>query len=166
MTRVAVIDSSCLISLAHLELASKLSLYFVKVYVPRRVQEEVNKKSRFRRRLNKLYNAGLFQRCSCADETRVQLLTAGKLGAGEAEGLVQAQERGVAYFIADEKLAREIAARQGLTSVGTLRLIARLSSEGHAEEVDILVRRLRKELKFRAQDALISQAIAQASNPI
>jgi predicted nucleic acid-binding protein len=113
-----------------------------------------------------MYGSGLFERCASVDETRVRLLLADKLGAGEAEGLVQAQERGVAYFIADEKLARDLAVRQGLRSVGTLRLIARLSSEGHAEEVTVLVKRLKKDLGFRAQDALVSRAIAQASIPI
>jgi hypothetical protein len=52
--RVAVIDSSSLINLTHLELAAKLALYFNVVYVPRHVQIEVNKKSRFRYQMKKL----------------------------------------------------------------------------------------------------------------
>jgi predicted nucleic acid-binding protein len=166
MKRIAVIDSSPLINLAHLQLAPKLSFYFSRVYVPRRVQEEVNKKHRFRRRLNKLYQMGLFERCACADEIRVELLLAGKLGSGEAEGLVQAQEKQASFFIADEKLARDHAARQGLAAVGTLRLLARLSLEGHAEDVTILVARLRRDLRFRVDDALVTGAIAEASIPI
>ncbi|SRR6266567_7595465 len=166
MMRSAVIDSSSLINLTHLQLAPKMSLYFGRIYVPRRVQEEVNKKSKFRHRLNRLYRTGLFQKCACADETRVQLLLAGKLGGGEAEGLVQAQEKAVAFFIADEKLARDQAARQGLKSVGTVRLLARLSLEGHAEDTPLLVARLRKDLKFRIEDALVDGAIADAVIPI
>ena len=45
--RIAVIDSSSLINLAYLDLASKLGLYFNRVYVPRSVQAEVNRKHRF-----------------------------------------------------------------------------------------------------------------------
>jgi len=52
--RVGVIDSSSLMNLTHLELAAKLTVYFNVAYVPRRVQIEVNKKSRFRYQLKKL----------------------------------------------------------------------------------------------------------------
>ncbi len=61
MRRVAVIDSPALINLAHLGLASKLAIYFTVVYVPRRVQTEVNKKTKFRHRLNKLYHGDFFK---------------------------------------------------------------------------------------------------------
>ncbi len=163
--RVALIDSSALINLTHLGLASKLSLYFTAIYVPRRVQEEVNTKFRFRRRLIKLYGTGLFKRCKCADETRVQLLTQ-ELDPGEAEGLVQAQEKGARFFIVDERRAREIAERQGLVLVGTVRLLARLALEGHAQDAQFLVRRLRKDLKFRVAEDVVKQAVASAATPI
>jgi len=166
MTRIAIIDSSSLINLTHLQLAPKLALYFNTIYVPRRVQEEVNKKHKFRHRLRKLYQSGLFQKCACADETRVQILLAGKLGGGEAEGLVQAQEKVARFFIADESLAREMAERQGLTAIGTLRLLTRLSSEGHADDARVLVNQLRRDLMFRVANALVDKAIAESSLPI
>jgi predicted nucleic acid-binding protein len=52
--RIAVVDSSPLIALAHLNLATKLSLFFDLVLVPKTVQKELNRKARFRYRLNKL----------------------------------------------------------------------------------------------------------------
>jgi predicted nucleic acid-binding protein len=103
--RIAIIDSSCLICLVHLNLASELALYFDVVYVPRSVRIEFNRKHRSRYRLNKLFEAGLFQRCMCEDETNFQLLTA-ELDAGEAEALIQAQERGAEFFLVDERKAR------------------------------------------------------------
>jgi predicted nucleic acid-binding protein len=165
MIRVALIDSSPLINLTHLGLAPKLSLYFTAIYVPRRVQEEVNKKFKFRHRLNKLYQTGLFKRCKCADETRVQLL-ARDLDPGEAEGLVQAQEKGAHFFIVDERRAREIGERQGLILVGTVRLLARLSLEGNAEDVQSLVRKLKKDLRFRVAENVVEHAVASAATPI
>jgi predicted nucleic acid-binding protein len=111
--RIAIIDSSCLICLVHLNLASKLALYFDVVFVPRNVQIEFNRKHRSRYRLNKVYEAGVFQRCMCKDETNFLLLAA-DLDAGEAEGLVQAQERGAEFFLVDERKARTIGVRQGL----------------------------------------------------
>ena len=132
MKRTAVIDSSALISLIHLELARKLSLFFQFVYIPRSVQTEVNRKSRFRYRLNKLYNMDIFKRCAAGNEFNILLLK--ELNRGEAEAIVQAQEIGATFLIADERPAREIGERHGLRSVGTLRLIARLHLEGYAGE--------------------------------
>jgi predicted nucleic acid-binding protein len=97
--RIAVIDASPLINLAHPDLARELSLFFDRVYVPRAVQKEVNKKGRFRYRLNKLYRSGFFTRCMAADTFNVRLLQA-KLDEGESEALIQAQEKQAAYFMA------------------------------------------------------------------
>jgi predicted nucleic acid-binding protein len=92
LLRIAVVDASPLISLTHLNLDRELALFFDGVYVPRAVQEEVNKKGRFRYRLNKLYRAGFFMKCVTADPFNVRLLQA-ELHKGEAEALIQAQEK-------------------------------------------------------------------------
>ena len=42
--RIAVVDTSPLINLTHLDLAPELALFFDRVHVPRAVQEELNKK--------------------------------------------------------------------------------------------------------------------------
>lgn len=163
--RIAVVDASPLINLAHLDLAHDLALFFDRVYVPRAVQEELNKKGRFRYRLNKLYSRGFFTKCMTADTFNVQLLQA-ELDKGESEALIQAQEKDAAYFIGDEKRARTIAARMGRKTVGTLRLLARLSLEGRAPELLSLVRKLRQDLDFRASDEIVRQAIELAADPI
>ncbi len=151
--------------LVHLNLASKLALYFDVIYVPRTVQIEFNRKHRSRYRLNKLFEAGVFQKCMYKDETNFRLLTA-ELDAGEAEGLVQAQERGAEFFLVDERKARQIGARQGLTLYGTMRLLARFCLEGYAEDIWVLVRRLRRERGFRVGDEVVRKAIASAEMPI
>jgi predicted nucleic acid-binding protein len=163
--RIAIIDSSCLICLVHLNLASKLALYFDVIYVPRSVQTEFNRKHRSRYRLNKLFEAGVFQKCMCRDETNFRLLTA-ELDPGEAEGLVQAQERRAEFFLVDELKAREIGVRQGLTLYGTVRLLARFCLEGYADDIWVLVRRLRSERDFRVGDEIVRKAIASAEMPI
>ena len=165
MTRIAVIDSSPLISLTHLDLARELVLFFDIVYVPRSVQLELNRKGKFRYRLNKLYKTGIFIRCTAANPTNVQLLRA-ELDAGEAEALIQGQEKQARFFIGDDKRAREIAENMGRKPVGTLRLLARLNLEGRAQEVGILVQKLRRDLAFRVSDDIIRQAIDIAADPI
>jgi len=163
--RIAVIDSSPLIHLAHLELAQQLTLFFDLIYVPSAVQREVNRKQRFRYRLKKLYRTGVFKQCTSAAKDRIDLLMV-ELDEGEAEALVQAQERNATYFIGDERRARQIGQAQGLSLVGTLRILARLNVEGRADETTKLVRKLRKDLKFRVTDKIVEQAIAMASEPL
>ena len=163
--RIAVIDSSPLIALAHLELAHTLGLFFDVIYVSTAVQREVSRKQRFRYKLAKLYRSRIFQRCSLASKDRVELLTV-ELDQGESEALVQAQERNAAYFIGDEKRARQIGEAQGLKLVGTLRILARLHLQGQAEETSALANKLRRDLKFRISDELIAQAINMAEGPI
>ncbi len=163
--RIAIIDTSLLINLAHLGLARELDLFFDRVYVPRAVQEELNRKGRFRYRLNKLYATGFFTRCLTADKFNVQLLQA-ELHRGESEALVQAQEKQASYFLGDERRARAIAVRMGKEPVGTLRLLARLNIEGRAPELLGLVRTLRRDPEFRVSDAIVQQAIDLAAEPI
>lgn len=163
--RIAVVDASPLINLTHLNLARDLTLFFDRVYVPRAVQEELNKKGRFRYRLNKLYNSGFFVRCIAADAFNVRLLR-DQLDRGEAEAFIQAQEKQALFFIGDERRARTIATSMGRTAVGTLRLLARLNLEGRAAELPGLVRILRRDLGFRASDEIVQQAIDLAVEPI
>jgi predicted nucleic acid-binding protein len=163
--RIAVVDASPLINLTHLGLAPELALFFDRVYVPRAVQEEVNKKGRFRYRLKKLYGSGFFTRCMTADIFNVQLLQA-ELHKGEAEALIQAQEKQAPYFIGDERRARTIAARMGRTPIGTLRLLARLNLEGRAPELPGLVSILRRDLDFRISAEIVQQAMDLAAEPI
>ena len=163
--RIAVVDASPLINLTHLDLARELALFFDRVYVPRAVQEEVNRKGRFRYRLNKLYKTGFFMRCLAADAFNVRLLQ-DQLHKGEAEALIQAQEKQAPYFIGDERRARTIAALMGRKAVGTLRLLARLHLEGRARELPVLVQVLRDDLDFRVSEEVIRQAIELAGEPI
>jgi len=163
--RIAVIDSSPLISLTHLGLARELQAIFDIVYVPRAVHREVSKKSKFRSRLNRLYRTRRFEKCTAADVTNVRLLL-DQLHEGEAEALVQATERAAEFFIGNEKRAREIGKNKGLKPVGTVRLLARLHLEGRAEEPEALVRKLRRERGFRVSENVVREATAMAAEPI
>ena len=163
--QIAVVDSTPLIYLTHLELCRELALFFDIVYVPRAVQREVNRKARFRYRLRKLYETGFFVRCITADATNVRLLR-DDVDEGEAEALIQAQEKAAVYFIGDDKRAREIGERLGLKCVGTVRLLARLDREGRAHNARDLVRKLRRDLRFRVSDDVVEKAIALAGEPI
>lgn len=165
MKSTAVIDSSALINLVHLGLAEGLYLFFAAVYVPRMVHREVNRRSKFRHRLNKLYSKGVFRRCAVGDRVSVQLLL-GRLHQGEAEALVQASEVNVTVFIGDDDAARKNSERRGLKPVGTAGLLARLHLEAFAPDTHLLIRRLRRDLHFHITDDVVSEAIRRAEEPI
>ncbi len=163
--RIAVIDSSSLINLTHLGLAEQLSLFFDLVYVPSAVQREVNRKSRFRYRLNKLYRTGFFRRCRAADKTNVRLLLS-DLDEGESEALIQAQEKAALFFVGDERGAPEVAQAMGRKPVGTLRLLARLNLQGQALDLRTLVDKPRRDVGFRVSEEIVTEAFAMALEPI
>lgn len=163
--RIAIVDSGPLIGLVHLNVALELSLFFDRVYVPRAVQKEVNRKGRFRYRLTKLYETGVFVRCFAANETNVSLLRA-ELDPGEAEGIIQAQEKDAAYFICDEQDARQNASNMGRKVIGTVGILARLNLEGKVPDVRGLVRALRHDLRFRVSDEIVERALATADEAI
>jgi predicted nucleic acid-binding protein len=106
----------------------------------------------------------IFKRCAAGNELNILLLK--ELNRGEAEAIVQAQEIGATFLIADERPAREIGERHGLRSVGTLRLIARLHLEGYAGEPRALIEKLRRDVKFRIAEDVIREALAKAHEPI
>lgn len=163
--RIAVVDSTPLISLVHLGLALELSRFFDRVYVPSAVQREVNRKGRFRYRLARLYETRVFVRYIAANETDVGLLRA-ELDSGEAEAIVQAQEKEADYFIGDERRARETASNMGRRVIGTVGILARLNLEGKAPDVRTLVGKLRRDLKFRVSSEVIEQAVTNAGEPV
>lgn len=88
------------------------------------------------------------------------------LGPGEAEALTQGQERGIRFFIGDERRARNYAMNMGICPIGTARLLARLNIEGYAENPRILIKRLRLELNCRIADDVVEAAIKEAPKPI
>jgi len=165
----AVIDSSALIYLSHLDIAIKLSLFFQVVLVPGLVEKEVGRKHSFRYRLKSYYESGIFKKCKTANETNRQLLQLDeRIHPGEADAIAQAQEQEIAVFIGDEKNARESARRKGKVALGTAGILAKLFVQGivktHPRE---LIRTLRhSKLKCRISDEIIEEAMKRAYEPI
>ncbi len=142
-----------------------LSQFFDVIYIPMSVQREVSVKHRFRYRLRKLYDSGLFARCTSADKVNVELLSV-ELDAGEAEAIIQGQENSVEVFIGDDRRARSIAAAKGLKPVGTVAVLARLHLEGFAAETGALVEKLRRDKGFLVTESIVRECIVKASVPI
>jgi predicted nucleic acid-binding protein len=163
--RTAVIDSSALICLDHLGLATKLSNFFDRVYVSSIVDAEVNRKHRFRYRMKKLYSSGKFEKCKCSNEQNRRLLEV-TIHSGEADAITQAQERNMRFFIGDDLDARTVAERMSIKPIGVARLLFRLNIDGDAEDPHRLIRKLQRDLNFRISNLVIEEALAKATEPI
>jgi len=164
----AVIDSTALIYLTHLDLTLKLSQFFDVVLVPRIVEEEVCRKHRFRYRLRSFYGSGVFEKCKTSNEWNRRLLEHDEaIDPGEAEALTQAQEQDIPVFIGDEKAARKIARKMGKKSVGTAAILSKLYIQGLAGDPRQLVRQLRRSnLNCRITDKIVEEALKRAGEPI
>jgi len=88
------------------------------------------------------------------------------LNEGEAEGIIQAQEKGIDQVIFDEREARKIASRMGIATVGIARLLFRLERDGHIEDARKLIKKLERELKFRISKEVIEEARLKSDQPI
>lgn len=163
--RTAVIDSSALIHLDHLGLATKLSNFFDRIYVSSIVEAEVNRKHRFRYRMKKLYGSGKFEKCKSSNLQNRQLLEV-TVHSGEADAITQAQERSAGFFIGDDLDARTVAERMSIQPIGVARLLFRLNADGDADDPRRLIQKLRRDLDFRISNLVIQEASAKASEPI
>jgi predicted nucleic acid-binding protein len=163
--RTAVIDSSALIHLDYLGLATKLSNFFDRIYVSSIVEGEVNRKHRFRYRMKKLYSSGKFEKCKSSNIQNRQLLEI-TIHSGEADAITQAQERSVHFFIGDDLTARTVAERMSIQPIGVARLLFRLSIDGDAADPHLLIQKLQRDLNFRISNLVIQEAAARALEPI
>jgi len=85
---------------------------------------------------------------------------------GEAESIIQAQEKGADRVILDEKKARGVASNMSIQPVGVARLLFRLQRDGQIEDARKLINRLKVELKFRISEEVIKEASLRAEDPI
>jgi len=134
-SRGCTIDTSCIVSLDHLQLVPQLSVLFSPVLVPKAVRNELFKRRATRDRLQSLFRTyGFFQRCDGYEQGAVDFLLAerSRLGVkdrGEVEAVVQASQFGAAVIV-DDPWGRNLAARYDLDFHGTFWVLQQLYELG------------------------------------
>lgn len=168
----AVIDSSCLQCLLTLEksfpaykLFRALSLRYYAIHIPRHVWSETARHGRRRAQLQRLLDDyPFFKRCHVGDDHKARLLydkltnPLARIDRGEAEAIIQAQERGISQVLIDERRGRQIAKAHTLTPKGIVGLI----KDFRRNEVIPAARPLFEECKrtgFRLKNQLIDEAL-------
>jgi len=150
-----VVDSSCLIGLAQVEIFGLLKEIFAEIYIPGAVYEEVVVKGRGEAGSAETESAikdGWISMKAVNDEIAVNALTI-NLGKGESEVIILCKESGFDYALIDERMAREKAALMSVNTMGVLGVMDLAIEMGFAVDKKKLVKQLR-ELGFRISDKL------------
>ena len=133
----STIDTSTLLSLRCAGVLGAISLLFDRILVPRAVWAELAKGGPQNEAIEGvLAEYGFFEKCADYDAVRVRLLldtrASGKQGRdeGEAEAIIQAQERSCGMVLVDDNLGRSWAGRHSLEFHGTLWVLRELRNRG------------------------------------
>lgn len=131
---VAVIDTTLLSRLVHLDVAQLLPLVFKLILIPPEVKREAYK-APGKRRLRNLVNemSGFFVDCYEFDELVKNLLKV-DLGDGEAAAIAQADHK-QSVLLLDETKGFERAETMQLTVIRTLNVLNKLKEAGAIKEV-------------------------------
>lgn len=166
----AVIDTSCLLNLLHLNLLSKIVLRYGTVYIPKFVIHEVTDKWYHPDELRRVLKQYAFlKKCSVGDEARVKLLHDKRtnpyapIDRGEAEAIVQASERRASDVLIDERAGTRIAHQHNLNVKSTLQLLKDFKLMGVIPEMKPLIEHLRgSERRFWLSDSVVKRALESA----
>lgn len=163
---IAVIDSSCVIGLLHLNLLHKLNWQYNIIYVPGNVRKEISIKLDTRNKLKKLMNKYGITKCNAYDSASLKLLSVDEhIGSGEAEAIIQAREKSAGTIFIDEKKARKIAERHGLQTKGILGLLLDLKKVGEIKKIKPLILKLQQQ-SFRFDQTLYKHILQQAGEDV
>ena len=160
----AVSDSSPLIHLAKIEAFELISRLYSRILIPPAVWREVVEESDGRPgavEMEKAVAAGWMVKQAAKNETLVIALRQ-TLDNGEAEAIALATELHPESVLLDDKLARQMARRLGVSVTGTLGVLLRAKQVGLIVEVRSLITRLQSEGYYYIDPRLIEKALLAA----
>ena len=156
------------LTLLHLKLISKIDLRYSTVYIPQYVLNEAEKwysPDELRRLLKHYF---VLKKCSVRDKYGAELLYDPKrnpsapINRGEAEVIVQAQERGVSEVLIDEREGAKTARERSLNVKGSLGLLKDFKLMGIIQKVQPLIAKLRSEPRgFWLSESLVDRVLRE-----
>ena len=154
-----VSNSSVLISLSAIGQLDLLHKEFPEgVLIPRAVWQEVVATGQGRSGARQVASASWIQIVEISDSNLAAMLRA-DLDAGEAEALVLAREQQAATALLDEKDARKVARKLGLSVLGTVGILIWAKRAGQIADLRSQLDVLQQEGKFRLSKALYLEAL-------
>ncbi len=130
MTR-AVLDSSVIIALSHLNHFQAIPKVFTETIIPKAVYDEICIKGKGLTGSRMLSNALKQHKVTVTKPENVELVKAllDPLGRGEAEAITIASTIKPDYIVLDDRLARRKAQTMGLNVIGTLRILGLMNKK-------------------------------------
>lgn len=121
----AVLDSSVIIALSHLNRFQALNKVLTDIIIPQAVYDEICVKGKGLTGSRELSNAWKQNKVTVTKPENVALVKAllDPLGRGEAEAIALASTIKPDYIVLDDRLARRKAQNMGLNVIGTLRIL-------------------------------------------
>lgn len=130
---------------------------YPKITIPPMVHTELSRLEKIRPAIASLIQQGWLEIQTPNDVTLKQ-----SLDPGEAEAIALALEIKADRLLIDERLGRQVAARQGLKIRGIVGLLIRAKQQGLIPEVKPVLDRLRSQAGFRVSPALYATALQEA----
>jgi uncharacterized protein len=156
-----VSNTSPILNLAAIGQASLLENLFGKLSVPSAVANEIHRLQGADTRFSKVILPAFVTVVPVSNSTLSTALAL-QLHAGEAEALALAIEQKATRLLLDEHLARSIAARFGIPTMGCLGILLEAKSRGIISEIRPILDDLQTEAGFWVGQALRARALQLA----
>lgn len=164
--RVAILDTSVLIVLYHLELLKYLNLFYNLIRIPREVEKEFLTKHKNQQECSKRYeflesfykkNNSWFIRCNEYNSDDIRIYSSQKgIDLGEAEAFAQNQVLGNNHeILLDERQARKLAKSNKIHHHGVLYILANLDLKFKICNYFEAVEKVKIEMKTYFSDDII-----------
>jgi predicted nucleic acid-binding protein len=154
-----ICNTTPLIALSIIDQLALLEQLYGSVLIPTAVEDEIEAGKQGKAGFHAIQAAAWITTVPLEDPIRAALLS--DLDRGEAEVIALALETGADLIILDERLARQHAARLGLTMTGTLGILVRAKQKGLIDLVRPYIELLLAGGIYLS-DALIDHALALA----
>ena len=173
--KAAILDTSVLIVLYHLDLLKYLNLFYNKIKIPREVEKEFLTKHKDKKECSRRYkflsefytqNKSWFLACNEYSSSDIDLyLTQKGIDAGEAEAFAQNQALGNMHdILLDERQARKLAKSNNIHHHGVLYILANLDIKYKACNYHRAVETAKSELNTRFSDKIVKQVYSNIKN--
>lgn len=160
--KIAVINTSPLISLGHLKLIPILGKLFSTVYIPQAVYNEFLDGFEHKQEGKNLLDYEWMQTAKVKNEYHLNSLF--ELDRGEAEVIVLAGEISADHAILDEKLGRYYAQRHQLKVTGTLGILLNAKKKGYISSINEKINLLKQKNRWFSDNLV--QTVLKIANEL
>jgi predicted nucleic acid-binding protein len=144
MSKIVIVDTSCLIVLSKVSRLEILPKLFGRVLIPTAVFEEVVERGKGRAGSMEVRQANWIDCATVQNMLAVKTLQLNHLGAGESEAIVLSIERAADFLILDDWKARQTAQELSLPVIGTVAVLKKAEEKQLIDDFAAILEEMRK----------------------